>query len=301
MNLEEVIRQRLAKATETIAEGAGCDAPSKETKSVELNDEDDKIVVNPKKETKVELTKESEESASSTPSQVSALLEAEGLSEEFKTQAVAIFEAAVADRVMQIKEDMEKEFAAQLEEAKAEIESDIDGFVTEAVRDWTAKNEVAIKQNFKTQMYESLVDGMRAVFDEHNIDISEGQVDALETAMTEVAKLEEAVKAADQEKVVLEAKINSLTAEKIQESFRAKMSQTEFDRFSQLTESIKFSDATQYEKQLSIVLENFGMPKTATKVETITETVTSIPSAIVESVGNSSVNKYADFIARRKI
>lgn len=240
----------------------------------------------------------------SVSSQVSALLEAEGLSEDFKLQAVTIFEAAVTDRVLQIEEELKQEFETQIAEAKAELNKDIDGFLSEAILQWKQENEVAIKTNFNTQVAESFMDGMRALIAEHNIEVPEGKEDALEVALSEVEKLNEAATAKDAEFAELQEQVNTLKAAQILESFKAKMTQTEFDRFTQLTESVQFTDAEQYEKQLSIVLENFGAKKVVEAVKTvaqevITEQVQSAVQVITES--DSNVAKYATFIAKKRI
>ena len=54
------------------------------------------------------------------------------ISEDFKSKAATIFEARVFDRVAQIQEDMESEYASMLEEAVETIKSDL----TEKVDDY---------------------------------------------------------------------------------------------------------------------------------------------------------------------
>ena len=242
------------------------------------------------------ITKES-----TVSDQVSALLEAEGLSDEFKEQAVTIFEAAVKDRVLQIQEELQEEFKTQLAEAKEELESDIDGFLSEAIQQWKSENEVAIKSNFKSQLAESFIDGMKALIAEHNIDLPEGQENALEEALKEVEKLNESFSGKDQEIASLQESINELKAGKILESFKSKMTQTEFDRFSQLTESVKFKDEEQYAKQLTVVLENFGSTKKEVKKvqeSVITEQVSSDIKIVTES--DSTINQYAAYMSKKR-
>lgn len=337
MTLEEIIKQRLAEATAhleaaTVTEAAACG--TKKQEATALNPEDE-VIVSPKK--KVTVTKESLDEMTpeqvsaidveqldevskatlaayckkaepaekmtkeSVSSQVTALLEAEGLSDDFKLQAVTIFEAAVTDRILQIEENMEKEFDEQLAEAVAEIESDIDGFVNDAILEWKQTNEVAIKQNFKTHMNESFVDGLMSLLAEHNIDITPGKEDALEVALKEVTKLEESVKEADAEKQELQEQINQLKASKILESFSSKMTQTEFDRFTQLTESINYVSETQYTKQLSIVLENFSVFKAPAPTQIVEDTTTKALPVEVVIESNSNVAQYAKFIKSKKI
>jgi hypothetical protein len=233
-------------------------------------------------------------------SQVASLLEAEGLSEEFKTQAVTIFEAAVTDRVLQIEEGLKTEFDKQLVEAKAELDNDIDGFLSEAIQQWKQDNEVAIKANFKSQLAESFMDGMKALIKEHNIEVPEDKEDALEVALGEVDKLNESIVAKEAEMLMLQEQVNEMKSEKILESFKEKMTQTEFDRFVQLTESVKFKDETQYEKQLNIVLENFGSTKVKPEVvvpvvEAVTEAVNKI---VTES--NSDMAVYTQYLNKKR-
>jgi hypothetical protein len=325
MTLEDIIKQRLAEATKEAQTDLVTEAKV-ELKKAETADADDKtaeVDTTPKlKKDEKKVVKEEAgaiasaevvtdtvadvvtEAKKSVSSQVSALLEAEGLSEDFKLQAVTIFEAAVTDRVLQIEEELKQEFETQIAEAKAELNKDIDGFLSEAILQWKQENEVAIKTNFNTQVAESFMDGMRALIAEHNIEVPEGKEDALEVALSEVEKLNEAATAKDAEFAALQEQVNTLKAAQILESFKAKMTQTEFDRFTQLTESVQFTDAEQYEKQLSIVLENFGAKKVVEAVKTvaqevITEQVQSAVQVITES--DSNVAKYATFIAKKRI
>ena len=186
-------------------------------------------------------------------------------------------------------------------EAKEDLESDIDGFLSEAIQQWKSENEVAIKSNFKSQLAESFIDGMKALIAEHNIELPEGQENALEEALKEVEKLNESFSGKDQEIASLQESINELKAGKILESFKSKMTQTEFDRFSQLTESVKFKDEVQYAKQLTVVLENFGSTKKEVKKvqeSVITEQVSSDIKIVTES--DSTINQYAAYMSKKR-
>ncbi len=231
--------------------------------------------------------------------QVSALLEAEGLSEEFKLQAVTIFEAAVKDQVLQIEEGLKKEFDEQLQEAIDSLNKEVDEFLSEAVAQWHKENEVAIKANFNIEVQESFIDGLRSLIAEHNIEVPTGKEDALTVALGEVDKLNESVKAETAKQETLQEQINTLTAEKILESFKSKMTQMEFDRFKQLTESVKYVSEDQYEKQLTIVLENFGSSKKTVVVEEKKEEL------IVESTQEivttfPQVSAYANYLTGKR-
>lgn len=306
MTLEEVIRQRLAEAnkpqvvehTITPVEVAPVVEAKKPAAAVELKTaEADEVGCNDEVET---MPKKKTMAKESVSGQVNALLETEGLSEDFKTQAATIFEAAIADQVLLIEAKLQTEFDSKLAEAKLELDNDIDGFLSEAVQQWKQDNEVAIKANFKSQVAESFIDGMKALIAEHNIEVPEDKENALEVAIAEVDKLNESIVASSADMLTLQEEINVLKAEKILESFKEKMTQTEFDRFTQLTESFKFTNEMQYTKQLNIVLENFGSNKN-TKTENTKTIVESVEVAThkVITESNSDMSKYASFISKQ--
>jgi len=295
MTLEERIKQMLEESTKQTEVTTEEVAPVTEEVTEEVAPVTEEVAA-PAKKTKA-IKEDSQVS-----SQVTALLEAEGLSEEFKLQAVTIFEAAVTDRVIQIQEELEAEYEEKLDEAKADLETNIDGFLNEAVQEWADNNQVAIESNFKTRLAESFMDGLQSLLTEHNIDLPEESEDALEIALDEVNKLEEQVSSVDEVIAEMQEEINALKAEKILESFSEKMTSTEFDRFVQLTESVKFKDETQYAKQLSIVLENFGKinANMEKQEEQIFEQVVEVPSAqqiVTETF--SAVNRYAQYLTKK--
>lgn len=286
MSLEQIIKDRLAAATKQMSESVAPtevvvekkeaeEVVAKEpTETAEDKGVEDTVTTTPKSTKKA--VKEATEEQVTVSSQVSALLEAEGLSEEFKTQAVTIFEAAVADRVISIQEEMQKEFDTQLAEAKEQLNNDIDEFLSEAVAQWQKDNEVALKSNFNTQVTESFMDGLRSLIAEHNIEVPEGKEDALATALTEVEALKESVKEQESAQAALQEQIKQFESKALLESFRSKMTVVEYDRFVQLTESIKFETAEQYEKQLTVVLENFGSQAPKKAAKPVTEEVVEV-------------------------
>jgi len=284
MTLEEQIKKMLAEAA------------SEDTKQEVVSEEKTEVVEEQKSTETVseEVTKPATKKTN-VSEQVAALLEVEGLSGEFKTQAVTIFEAAVADRAMQIEEELTQEYQELFESEKAELINNIDGFLNEAVQTWIAENEVAIKRTFKTELAESFMDGLAALLQEHNVVLPDEAEDVLETTLENVEQLEEALSAKDESINALQEQINVLKAEKILESFKEKMTNTEFDRFTTLVESVKFTDEVQYEKQLTIVLENFSViAKQEQEVNTISEEVS--PAETKTVVTETAVNVYANYL-----
>ena len=114
-------------------------------------------------------------------SDVAALTEGEDLSEEFKNKAATIFEAAVVSRINEQLEVIHEEYAAALkeevEEVKAQLAEKVDTYLSYAVNTWMEQNEIAIQHGIKNEIAESVMTGLRQVFVENNIDVSDEKVD----------------------------------------------------------------------------------------------------------------------------
>jgi hypothetical protein len=117
---------------------------------------------------------------------VDALTSGEGLSEEFKTKAATIFEAALKSKIRTELERLEEEYAeaydSAISEAKDELTTKVDGYLTYVVEEWLKKNELAVEHRLKTELAEQFISSLRALFEEHDIAIPDERFDMLEAA-----------------------------------------------------------------------------------------------------------------------
>ena len=112
---------------------------------------------------------------------VDALTSGEGLSEEFKTKAATIFEAALKSKIRTELERLEEEYAeaydSAISEAKDELTTKVDGYLTYVVEEWLKKNELAVEHRLKTELAEQFISSLRALFEEHDIAIPDERFD----------------------------------------------------------------------------------------------------------------------------
>ena len=94
-------------------------------------------------------------------SDVDALTSGEGLSEEFKTKAATIFEAALKSKIRTELERLEEEYAeaydSAINEAKDELTEKVDGYLNYVVEEWMKKNELAVEHKLKTELAEQFL------------------------------------------------------------------------------------------------------------------------------------------------
>ena len=116
------------------------------------------------------------------------------ISEDFKSKAVTIFEARVIDRVTQIQEEIESQYADMLEEAVETIKQDltekVDDYLNYVVEQWMEENEIAIESGLRSEITEDFIAGLRNLFAENYINVPEDKVDLVEELAAKVEDLE---------------------------------------------------------------------------------------------------------------
>jgi len=250
----------------------------KEEKDCDDDDDDeDEDEVKVKKESYKKMKKEEVEAEDEmivdVQEDVDALVNGEDLSEEFKTKAATIFEAAIINRVKAETAKLEEAFEAKLEEAVAEskegLVEKVDGYLNYVVEQWITQNEIALEHGMKSEILEGFVGGLKGLFEEHYIDIPEEKFDvlgALEEETAELkAKLDEQVAA----NVELNKVINESKRDEIVKAASANMTETEKEKFLGLAEELAFEDSETFEKKVQTIRENYFNGKTSTNVESV--------------------------------
>jgi hypothetical protein len=91
---------------------------------------------------------------------VDALVKDEDLSEEFKSKAATIFEAAVNSKVKEAKKKMmagyEEKLKEESEKAKGELVEKVDSYLAYVVEEWMKENELALERGIKGEIAEEV-------------------------------------------------------------------------------------------------------------------------------------------------
>jgi hypothetical protein len=190
------------------------------------------------------------------------------ISEEFKSKATTIFEARVFDRVAQIQEQIESEYASMLEEAVETIKQDlaekVDDYLNYIVEQWIQENEIAIESGLRAELTEDFISGLRNLFAEHYIDVPSEKVDLVEELATKVEELEsklneEIDRGVHYKKALVESRKQELTREVC-----SGLTETQVEKIKSLAESVEFSTEEEYLEKLETIRENYfpsGMKK----------------------------------------
>ena len=183
------------------------------------------------------------------------------ISSEFKTKAATIFEARVFDRVAQIQEQMESEYAGMLAEAvetiKAELTEKVDDYLNYVVEQWMQENEIAIESGLRSEITEDFIAGLRNLFAENYINVPEDKVELVDELASKVEELEvklnEEIEANIQYKKQLTEAIKVQLVNEVCEGLTA----TQVEKIKSLAESVEFSTEEEFVEKLETIRENY--------------------------------------------
>jgi len=183
------------------------------------------------------------------------------ISEDFKFKAATIFEARVFDRVAQIQEEMEAEYALVLEEVVEQIKEDltekVDDYLNYVVEQWMEENQIAIESGLRSEITEDFIAGLRNLFAENYINVPEESVDLVEELASKVEELE--TKLNEEIETNIEYKKALIEAVKIQLTNEVceGLTATQVEKIRSLAESVDFSTEEEFTEKLETLRENY--------------------------------------------
>jgi len=228
----------------------------------------------------------------------------EGLSEDFKSKATTIFEAAVhakvVDEVNARMEQQAKEQEAGSKEFQKELTEKVDGYLTYVVEEWMKENELAIERGIRSELVEDFMSGIKTLFTEHYIDIPEEKVDMVDDLFTKVEDLETSLDEEINRGVELQKELAQFKKDDALKQSTKDLADTDSEKIAKLAEGIEFENTEQYIEKLNVLKESY-FPKTDSVTSEITETDDTIelteeqsPEKIDESMKHytSAIKRY---------
>lgn len=213
-------------------------------------------------------------------SSISDIFEGLDLSEDFKEKMSVVFEAAVNEEVAKktatLGEALEEKLNTELNEAvesrMGEIVENVDKYLDYVVGEWMEENKIAVEAGIKVEMAESLMNGLKDLFAEHNVEVDEETTDVVASLEERVAELEDGSNSLVNENIELTRTISAMKAEIVFEEMTEGLSENQKERFKVLSEKLDVEDLEDYTSNLQVIKESFfgdGVP--APKTEEIEE------------------------------
>ena len=233
--------------------------PSKASAKAESNHEDEEEEESEEESEEEESKKE--EIEVNVEEDVAALINGEELSEEFKTKAATIFEAAVKSKIAkirkQIREESKKEQDERIESMQTEMTENMDKYLNYATKEWMEENKLSIETGVRNEVTESFITGLKKLFEEHYIDVPEEKEDVFESLVVEVAELEEKLDTQTQKHMDTVKELNTYKAASIFQTVAEGMVDTDVEKFKELIEDVDYDADEQYAEKLNTIKNSY--------------------------------------------
>ena len=237
-------------------------------KKAEMEPKDKEEMMKMKKASYHKEETEAEDEKIDVTADVDALVKDEDLSEEFKSKAATIFEAAVNSKVKEAKKKMmagyEEKLKEESEKAKGELVEKVDSYLAYVVEEWMKENELALERGIKGEIAEDFISGLKKLFEEHYISVPDEKYDVLEDQASKIESLEKKLN----EEIEKNVELNKENSESKRASIVAEMgedlAETSKEKFNKLAEEVEYKNEEDFKAKVATIKESyFGAKKEA--------------------------------------
>lgn len=190
---------------------------------------------------------------------ISALFDGEDLSDEFKSKASTILEAAVNNNVKKIVDQLvEQEEEQKVEEEKTEsITEQVDKYLNYVVEEWMEENKLAVETGIQNELTETFITGLKSLFKESYIEIPEEKVDVVSALTEKVEALQGELNA--EKKFVIEMKdvIDELKQDSIIDEATDTLVETEAVKIKELASGVEFINEEDFREKVEALKESY--------------------------------------------
>ena len=209
---------------------------------------------------------------------VAAMFDGEELSEEFKTKAVAVFEAAVNERyeaiVSRLEEAYEQTIEENTEKILDELSSRVNDYISYIAEEWLKENRLVVEKGIKTEIAENFLLGLKQIFEENYVQMPEEKIDLVSEMEDENEELKDEINERVAENMELRREVLALRCDDIFESYCDGLADTQVEKLRTLAEGMEFDSEEMFEEKLSVLKESyFGNARKVRKPAPMTESL----------------------------
>ena len=190
---------------------------------------------------------------------IEALVGGEDLSEEFKTKAKTVFEAAVSAKVRDIKEELESQKRDEIVEASNEIKEElvnkVDSFLGYVAEEWVKDNELAIERGLKSELTENFIHGLKALFEDHYVEVPDDKLDVVDELASKIEEVEAKLNEEVSKNIDLSQERDSLVRDKVVAEVSKDLTESEIEKLTGLIEDIDQDE--NFESNVKTIKESY--------------------------------------------
>ena len=206
---------------------------------------------------------------------VDALVAGEdSLSEEFKTKAATVFEAAIKSKVKEIAEEMQADYDKKLTEetskSKDELVEKVDSYLAYVVEEWMKENELALERGIKGEIAEDFISGLKKLFEDHYIDVPDEKYNVLEDQSSKIEELEKKLNESIEKNVELTKENGNFKRQDIIDEASKDLAETQKEKFNKLAEEIDYKNEEDFKTKVATIKESyFGKKESTSEIDDV--------------------------------
>jgi|694.fasta_scaffold01681_21 hypothetical protein len=194
-----------------------------------------------------------------------AMFDGEELTEDFKTKASTIFEAALQERIDVIESELQEEYqnrlVSEVDEIKKGLTEQLDSYLSYVVEEWMEENRLVVEKGIRTEIAEEFMQGLRNLFLEHDISVPETKVDLTDQLAETVESLKTKLDEEMNNNIELKSQIAVYRREQILDEAASDLADTQKERFAVLAEGITFETEEDLRRKAQIIKESYFSSK----------------------------------------
>ena len=204
-------------------------------------------------------------------SDIDALVGDADLSEEFKTKAATIFEAAITSKVKAEQERLQSEYDTKFEEeiskSKSELTEKVDSYLNYVVEEWMKENKLALERGIKGEIAEDFIGGLKKLFEDHYIDVPDEKYDVLEDQASKIERLEKKLNEEIEKNVEMNKVNGGYKRQEIIDENSKDLADTAKEKFDSLVEGVEYSSEEDFAKKVETIKESYFGQKAEKSVD----------------------------------
>ena len=198
----------------------------------------------------------------------------DSLSEEFKTKAATVFEAAIKSKVKEIAEEMQadydKKLAEETSKSKDELVEKVDSYLAYVVEEWMKENELALERGIKGEIAEDFISGLKKLFEDHYIDVPDEKYNVLEDQSSKIEELEKKLNESIEKNVELSKENGNFKRQNIIDEASEDLADTQKEKFNKLAEEVEYSNEEDFTAKVKTIKESyFGKKESTSEIDDV--------------------------------
>jgi hypothetical protein len=220
---------------------------------------------------------------------LNALVESEAtLSDEFKSKAGIIFEAAIrsklSEEIDRLEEKYNEELQEEIESTKSDLVEKVDNYLNYVVEQWMEDNQVAVQAGLRTEIAEKFMNSLKDLFTESYIEVPESKVDLVDQLAAEVEELEATSNEAIAKNLQMQEELETYKRDAIIREHASGLAETQIEKLKDLVAEVDFEDAETFSKKVETVKESYFTKKSSESADITEESDDG--EAVVETTGS---------------